>query len=585
MLRSSPDLRGVVSWQGQQLRLLTRRRADDLLSGPFGYGRALLERQQLEQLLPDETLVLPAETPLTLAARSMLDRTEAVRHEDAVVTYDTGEVGLLPAVAVFEAIAEGYHQMAMRDPLTGLPNRLLIELEASRLLTGLAVGDRLPALLYVDLDHFKAVNDSLGHRAGDQVLIQVAQRLSSAVRPGDLVARLGGDEFAVLLNDTSAVEAQAIAERIILVTGAPFVVHDVPVYIGASVGIALAGDATAESTLSGLEVLLRHADAAMYRAKETGRGRVHRLVPGEPRRDPTRRAAVARRLGVALTENALTVHYQPKINLRDGRVAEVEALARWTDPELGEVSPAEFIPVAEASGQITALGRWVLRTACEQAQAWQRAGRDLTVGVNLSPLQLSAPDLIGQVEAALRDSGLPASRLRLEVTESAAVRDLQATVGVLNVLQGMGIRISLDDFGTGYSSLAMLRDLPLNGVKIDRSFVAGLTADGSGRDAGLIKVVVEAAHSLGLTVIAEGVETAEQMHAVTVLGCDAAQGFLLGRPVPAAALELPENLACPPAATAGSLAAHPLAARREQEKRFAQSGVAGRCECRPTASE
>ncbi|GAC1610305.1 MAG: hypothetical protein NVS3B26_16330 [Mycobacteriales bacterium] len=539
MLRAVPDLRGVVSWQGQQLRLLTRRRADDLLAGPFGFGRALLERQQLEQLLPEETLVLPAETPLALAARTMLDRAEPARHEDAVVTFDNGDVGLVPAAAVFEAIADLYQQMALRDPLTGLPNRLAIEHQAGRLLSGLTTGERLPALLYVDLDHFKAVNDSLGHRAGDQVLVEVAQRLTSAVRPGDLVARLGGDEFAVLLNDISAVEAQAIAERIILLAAAPFVVHEAPVYIGASVGIALAGDATAESTLSGLEVLLRHADAAMYRAKETGRGRVHRLAPGEPHRDPTRRAAIARRLSAALAENALTLHYQPKVNLRDGRVSEVEALARWTDAELGEVKPVEFIPVAEASGQIAALGLWVLRTACDQAQAWRQTGLDLTVGVNLSPLQLSAPDLVGQVEAVLRNSGLPASRLRLEVTESAAVQDLQATVSVLSALREMGIRISLDDFGTGYSSLAMLRDLPLNGVKIDRSFVAGLEASGGGRDGGLVKVVVEAAHSLGLTVIAEGVETAEQLQAVTALGCDAAQGFLLGRPMPAAVLDLP----------------------------------------------
>lgn len=542
LLRRSPDLRGVVTWQGQHLRLLTRRRADDLFSGPFGFGRALLERKPLEHLLPEETLVFPAETPLTLAARTMLDRSEATRHEDAVVTFGNGEIALVPAAAVFEAIADLYQEMALRDALTGLPNRLVLEHHAGRLLGERPAGGRRPALLYIDLDHFKAVNDSLGHRAGDQVLIEVSQRLTTAVRPGDLVARLGGDEFAVLLNDISAVEAQAVAERIILLAAAPFVVYDSPVYIGASVGIAFAGDAKSESTMSGLEVLLRHADAAMYRAKASGRGRVQRLSPDQADDDPGRRAAIARGIKQALAADALRLHYQPKVSLRDGQVIEVEALVRWSDPELGDVPPAEFIPVVEATGQISALGLWVLRTACAQAQAWRQTGWNLTVGVNISPLQLSTPDFAVQVEAALRATGLPAEGLRLEITESAAMHDLQATVRVLRQLQGLGIRISLDDFGTGHSSLAMLRDLPLSSVKIDRSFVAGLQSDGCDRERALVKVVVEAAHSLGLSVIAEGVETAEQLQVLTELGCDAAQGYLLGRPGPAASLQRPVNL-------------------------------------------
>jgi len=538
MLREDPALRGVVVRDGGHLLLLTRARADHLLAGPFGFGRALLARRDLRALLPAITLVVEAETPIPVLARWMLARGPAERYDDAVVTWADGAVGLAPTSVVFEVMSQLYQQVALHDPLTGLPNRLVIEHEAAGLLTGEgAAGHERAALLYVDLDHFKDVNDTLGHSAGDQVLVTFAARLTSAVRPGDLVVRLGGDEFAVLLLGVTAVAAQATAERIILLAAAPFVVRDAPVYIGASVGIALAGDVPGESTLTGLEVLLRQADAAMYRAKEKGRGQVHRLRDGDGAGAPRGRAAMVRRLRAAIAAQAFTLHYQPKLTLPGRELVEVEALLRWQDRELGPVGPAEFIPVAESTGLIVPIGLWVLDQACRQAQAWRLAGHDLTVAVNLSPVQITSPGLVGDVQRVLREHRLPPDRLRLEVTETAMVKDVHATTSVLRQLRDLGIRISLDDFGTGYSSLAMLAELPLHGVKIDRSFVERV--DTSPGDAALIALIVQAAHTLGLTVIAEGVETTGQLEAVTRLGCDAAQGYLLGRPVPAEALTLP----------------------------------------------
>jgi diguanylate cyclase (GGDEF)-like protein len=537
LLRADPHLRGVVVRDGGGYHLITRGRADDVLAGPFGYGRALLIRRDLRSLVAGDTLVVPAETPVSLVAREMLRRPEGARYDDAVVTRPDDTLAVAPVAAVLAHMAWLFQQMACHDPLTGLPNRLLLDQRVRHLPHWGAQSHRSrPAVLYVDLDRFKDVNDTLGHRAGDQVLVEFAHRLRTTLRPDDLVARLGGDEFAVVLASATPTEAQAIAERILLLASAPFVVNDAPVNVGASVGIAMAGDATEEGALTSLEVLLRHADAAMYRAKACGRGSVVRLQSVNGADDPTNRAVLLRHLRTAIDDGALSLHYQPKFTIPGGEFNEVEALLRWNDAELGQVNPADFIPIAERAGLIVAIGRWVLQTACAQARKWRQQGHDLAVAVNLSPVQLAAPGLVEDVLSILAAEGLPATQLRLEITESAAVQDVAATIAILGRLRDHGVRVSLDDFGTGYSSLSMLRELPLNGVKIDRSFIDQVANKPT--DAALVKLVIEAAHALDLTVIAEGIETPEQLDAVTQLGCDAVQGFLLGRPVPAEALPL-----------------------------------------------
>lgn len=438
--------------------------------------------------------------------------------------------------AVFEQLAGHFAHQSLHDPLTGLPNRLLFA-ETVRCLPAVATGAATSAaLLYVDLDGFKAVNDEFGHEVGDEVLIQCAQRLRAAVRPDDVVARLGGDEFALLLVEAVTDEqTAAIADRVILSTAAPFLVADRVVIIGASVGIAHAADQV-EQCVDTVEALLRCADVAMYRAKTRGRGRVERFSSPQPE-DPTATRPrnsrdVERRLRAAVEEGSLRLAYQPKYDLRTGRLLELEALARWDD-DAGPVSPAVFIPVAERSGLIHELGRWALRTACEQACSWRRVGADgvdrgAVVAVNVSPHQLADTTFVAGVAEVLGRTGLPAARLCLEVTETSAIEDLAAPRKQLGMLKRLGVLVALDDFGTGHSTLTLLRALPLDWVKIDRSFVEDVADSSAG--AVLVRLVIEAAHSLGLLVCAEGVERPEQLTELSAMGCGAVQGFLLGVP-------------------------------------------------------
>ena len=390
------------------------------------------------------------------------------------------------------------------------------------------------AVLYVDLDGFKQVNDTLGHRVGDDLLVEFASRLVASVRPGDVVGRLGGDEFAVLLTEVSDVEAMAIADRIVLVSMAPFVIDDQTVHLSASVGVALGQDVRAESVLTPLDVLLRHADSAMLHAKQAGKGRTERLDQPEQAALPARRAAIRRRLRIALEEATLELHYQPKLDLSTDAVTSVEALVRWTDAELGSVSPVEFIPVAEQSGQILELGRWVLRAACAQAKAWQDEGRAWAVAVNVSPVELADPHLAEHVLAEIAARDLPPHLLQVEVTESCAVADLEHAGKQLTALQDAGVHVHLDDFGTGYSSLAILRHLPVTTLKVDQSIIGRIDAHPA--DAQLLAGVIGAAHTLGMRVVAEGVERESQLTRLRELGCDSAQGYLICRPTPPAQL-------------------------------------------------
>ncbi|MFP3713063.1 putative bifunctional diguanylate cyclase/phosphodiesterase [Puerhibacterium sp. TATVAM-FAB25] len=534
--REQPALRAVAVVGLDAPVLLTRAALERHLSGRLGYGRALLARAVVGDIVEPDGLRVDAGLPLRDVAGVLLTQREALRDDDVLVLHADGSTGAASVAAIFREIGLVFQEIAMRDPLTGLPNRRMLDEHGTGLLAAGADRSRL-AVLYVDLDGFKEVNDTLGHRAGDELLVVFAQRLAACVRPQDLLGRLGGDEFAVLLTDVDEVAATAVADRVAAAAQERFVVDEHRVQVSASVGVAVGSEIDDEEPVFGvLDELLQRADRAMFRAKRAGKARVGRLRTVEEAGAPTRRALLRRRLNHALTHGGgLRLHYQPQLDLRTGRVESVEALLRWTDEELGTVSPAEVIPLAEQTGQIHALGAWVLRTACTQARAWHDDGRDWAVSVNVSPVQLAEPGLTEQVLRATAEAGIPPRLLQVEVTETAAIADLPLAVEQLQRLQAAGVAVHLDDFGVGYSSLGRLRSLPVSTLKIDQSIVARLDSDEA--DAQLLSGVIGAAHTIGLTVVAEGVERAAQLERLRELGCDAAQGYLISRPRPAPDLE------------------------------------------------
>jgi diguanylate cyclase (GGDEF)-like protein len=420
---------------------------------------------------------------------------------------------------------------ATHDALTGLPNRTLFR---DRLSVALAQAERtrdLVAVLFCDVDRFKTVNDSLGHPGGDALLQVVAERLGEAVRTGDTVARLGGDEFALLCAPVAdAAEASAIAERVCAVMREPILVGDRPVTATMSVGVAVARPG--ERDVAGL---LRDADVAMYEAKDAGRDRV---AVFDPRRRPsaTGRLEFQSALRTAVERGQIGVAFQPVVRLgptnghpRDvrGDVVGLEALARWRRPGVGDVPPAAFIPTAEDLGLILALGEHVLRMACARVRRWRdETGLDLVAAVNVSALQLADDGCVDRVAGVLEAEGLPPAALELEITESMLMRDLDQSLRRLSELRALGVSVAVDDFGTGYSSLAYLRDLPVDVLKIDRSFVSRLPDDEA-----MVRFIVELARAIGATTVVEGVETREQLDAVRRLGCDQAQGYFLSRPL------------------------------------------------------
>ena len=414
---------------------------------------------------------------------------------------------------------------AMHDALTGLPNRVLFvdRLDQAIRRAKRATPDTAAAVLFLDLDRFKLVNDSLGHQVGDRLLIAVARRLESAVRPPDTVARLGGDEFTVLLDGVSDVhEAAAVAERVQQTLREPFDIDERELHIDASIGIALAAADAAPDTV------LRDADVAMYRAKADGKGR-HAVFDGRMHGQVMRRLDMEAELRSAIEQCRLQIAYQPIVQSATGRVVGFEALCRWPDRH---VEPAEFVPIAEETGLIVPLGRWVLRAACAQLAEWRSlpAGGALTVGVNVSHRELADPGFCPTLASALEDTGLDPRALRLEVKESALSREPEAVQRVLrHALDEHGVRSQIDDFGTGASSLRLLHGFPGDAVKIHRALVIGM-----GREAGafeIVKALVGLAHNLRLEVIAEGVETAAQLEQLKLLGCEFAQGFHVSAPL------------------------------------------------------
>ncbi|HET9078764.1 MAG TPA: EAL domain-containing protein [Acidimicrobiales bacterium] len=424
---------------------------------------------------------------------------------------------------------------AVHDTLTGLPNRTLLTDRLDQLLPRRSQGAARMrgrsrfAALFIDIDRFKSVNDLGGHRAGDDLLVAVAQRLRAVIRRQDTLARLGGDEFVVLCPDLvdPAAEAAAVAERITAVMHQPFRVgpEGREFYVSASVGIGLAGFGdTAES-------ILARADAAMYAAKSRGGG-IHQIYDDSVDSALRRRPELVNELHAALARGELSLHYQPVMHLGTDQVRYMEALARWCHPRLGPVPPDEFIPLAEETGVIVPLGRWVITQALADCAAWRARTRPgVGVAVNVSGRQLSDAGLADHLAATLQATGLDPAEVTLEITESVLVSAEAGSVPALDALKATGVRLAIDDFGTGYSSLAYLRQLPVETVKVDRSFISGL--DAAGGDAAIVAAMVELAHSLGLSVVAEGVETAGELEIVRRAGCDEAQGYLLGRPAPA----------------------------------------------------
>lgn len=427
--------------------------------------------------------------------------------------------------------AQKIRQLAHFDVLTGLPNRALLADRSNTAMRRAARNGTAVALLFLDLDHFKNVNDSLGHRVGDELLKALARRLQGAVRDQDTVSRIGGDEFVVVLPDTGAEGAAHVAQKILNSALTPFEIEQHELTITPSVGIALyPADGEDFDTLS------RSADSAMYHAKQNGRNH-YRFFTSEMQARSERTLAVENALRRALEREQLSLHYQPQLDIANGlRVVGAEALLRWNHPELGQVSPSEFIAVAESSGLIVPIGEWVLRTAMRQLKVWVDAGvAPFTMAVNLSSVQfrdVELPTLIGSI---LEEVALPAHWLELELTEGVAMTDPLGAIEIMNKLHARGVRMSIDDFGTGYSSLSYLKKFQAYKVKIDRSFVNDVTDDAD--DKAIVSTIISMAHSLGMQTIAEGVETQGQLDFLSAQGCGEAQGFLFSRPLPADAFE------------------------------------------------
>jgi diguanylate cyclase (GGDEF)-like protein/PAS domain S-box-containing protein len=438
-----------------------------------------------------------------------------------------GCVGTVEDITERERIEAQLTHQALHDPVTGLPNRTLFLDRVSMALARVRRSGGITAVLFMDLDRFKMINDSLGHEAGDRVLTTIAGRLDQSLRGTDSVGRLGGDEFAVVCEVKKPDEATLVAERIATAIEAPIMLDSGQMVVSASIGIALG---EAESTPTDL---LENADAAMYRAKERGKARVE--VYDESMRALTlRRLHVENALRAAIEKEQLEVFYQAEVDLLNGDITGAEALVRWRDPARGLVSPGEFIPVAEETGLIVPLGAWVLREACREAARMRTFGFPIKIAVNLSTRQLAHPGLVRLVADTLEEMDLEPSSLCLEITETVLMQDADRAVVLLEELKALGVILSLDDFGTGYSSLSYLRRFPVDEVKVDRSFVDGLV-DRPG-DASIVSAVRDVTRSLGLGVVAEGIETPEQLERLRALGYERGQGYLFARPGPAEGL-------------------------------------------------
>ncbi|HEU0236224.1 MAG TPA: EAL domain-containing protein [Candidatus Limnocylindrales bacterium] len=564
VVRQAATLREIVRLQSEQVARRTEARfrslvqnAADLIVVVDKAGQILYASPSIEQrlALPHNDLVgtrfadivHPHDAAAAAALIKVVGAKDAERRTaEWRVLHSTGGSGYVEAVAANQlrdgdvrgivltmrdveerkTFEQRLAHQAFHDPLTNLANRALFGDRVEHALSRARRAGGSVAVLFLDLDDFKRVNDSFGHQAGDQLLLEVAHRLEACIRPGDTAARLGGDEFGVLVEDPpSEAEALAVAERIRAAMADPFHVADAAIVVTASLGVALSGDHAAKAS-----ELLRNADLAMYAAKAAGKGVARRYEPSM-HSTAIDRIGLEERLRDAVERGEIVAHYQPIATLADGRIGGVEALARWEHPERGLVLPDVFVPLAEETGLIDRIGRLVLATACRDAAAWSAEVGPIQVSVNLSARQLATDLIVDDVRAAIRASALPADRLILEITESVLLADTAATVDRLRRLKDLGVRLSIDDFGTGYSALSYLRAFPLDELKIDRSFISAMRGDP--RVARLVGAIVQLGAALGLDTVAEGVEDRGDVDMLRSFGCDRAQGFLFSRPVPA----------------------------------------------------
>jgi diguanylate cyclase (GGDEF)-like protein/PAS domain S-box-containing protein len=511
----------------------------------WGYGdTALFDRPLLEFVNPGDQPIFRElwQQALELPGRErrtelrLHDASNVWRHAELILInllHEAGVEGVVATIRDVTARKEFEQQLthqAFYDSLTGLPNRALFQDRLEQAMDRASRRHGQVGLLFVDLDNFKLVNDSLGHHSGDVLLTEAATRLRACIRVEDTVARLGGDEFVILLHQvTGEAEALLMAERVGQEFARPFMLNDREVVVTSSVGIALDG-----TDHEAAENLLRNADVAMYRAKIGGKGG-HVVFEPRMHTDALVRLELETDLRHALERREFRVYYQPIVLLQSGRVTEAEALVRWQHPTRGLVAPGEFVMIAEEANLIVPLGQWVLEQACRQAAVWQveyPSDPPLTMGVNLSPRQFQQVDLVEQVARALREGGLAPSSLKLEITEGVAMHDADATIITLQRLKQLGVQIAIDDFGTGYSSLAYLKRFPLDVLKIDRSFVTGAGEDSE--DTAIVRAIISLAHSLNLSITAEGIETAKQAMLMRSWGCERGQGYHWSRPVDAA---------------------------------------------------
>jgi diguanylate cyclase (GGDEF)-like protein/PAS domain S-box-containing protein len=463
------------------------------------------------------------------------DGVEAAIEDSAAPIHDrrgevTGAVMVFHDVSTARALSLRMSYLAQHDALTDLPNRILLN---DRLTEAIALAQRYErqlALLFLDVDRFKHINDSLGHVIGDRLLQSVAQRLTACVRASDTVSRQGGDEFVILLSEVKhARDAAVCAEKILLALRTPHIIDQHELHLSVSIGIVTYPDDGSEG-----ETLLQNADFAMYHAKDSGRDNYQFFKPDMNLR-AVERQSLENGLRHALERQEFVLHYQPKMHLATGTIIGVEALIRWLHPQRGLVPPVQFIPIAEESGLIVPIGRWVLREACLQARDWRDAGlAPLRIAINISAVELRAKDFVASVHAVLKETGVQPSCLELELTETFLMQDPKSTAAVLQAIKDMGVKLALDDFGTGYSSLSYLKRFPIDTLKIDRSFVRDLTTDAD--DASIVSAVISMGKSLHMRVVAEGVETPEQLAFLREHRCPEGQGYYFNRPMAAAEL-------------------------------------------------
>jgi diguanylate cyclase (GGDEF)-like protein/PAS domain S-box-containing protein len=523
------DARGTITWCGQSVMRIC------------GYAPPDLVGQSVRTLLhPSDAGIVEESAPALARPGSSVTRYCRLRMSDGSyrvfeitgrnLHHDPAVAGLVltgPDVTERQALEEELRHHAFHDGLTGLANRALF---VDRLDHALGRRRRDIAVLAVDLDDFKTINDSLGHGTGDELIVVTAHRLMATLRPADTAARFGGDEFVVLLDDVDEAEAVQAADRILAALAEPFEVGGRDVFVRASIGLAMADDEAGDAA-----TLLRNADVAMYRAKASGKGRLVRFR-ADLHREAMRRLEMTADLRRALDRGEFVVYYQPIVDLVSGRPASFEALVRWRHPTAGLLEPGEFIPLVEETGLIVPLGRWVLRQACEQARRWQRRyGTSLSMSVNVSVHQVTDDDMLTAVAEALRDSGLEPSSLTIELTETAFMSDVPGTSRRLDALRATGVRIAIDDFGTGYSSLSYLDRFGVDVIKIDRSFVSALLDPA--RQPPLVQMILDLARSLGVPTVAEGIEDDAQLARLRELGCNLGQGYLFSRPLDPATLE------------------------------------------------